>query len=66
MAGAVAQDEEDGRLGEALEPRANLPPPRAETTPAAGAARESRSALSRRPHSKLQCKTHIAPSLARG
>ena len=40
VAGAVTQHGEDCRLGEALEPRPNLPAPGAETTAPAGSARE--------------------------
>src|SRR4029453_14336292 len=60
VAWAVAQDEEDGGLCKGLQPRPDVPAPRAETAASAGVAREPHSALQAAPPSKLQCKTHIA------
>src|SRR5512132_193133 len=60
VTGAIAQDEEDGGLREALQPRPDLPAPRAETTASPGVARKPHPTLHATPPSKLQCKTHIA------
>ena len=60
VARVVAEDEEDGRLREALEPGANLPAARAEPTPPAGVPRKAHATRHATAPSELQCKTHIA------
>jgi hypothetical protein len=62
VARVVAEDEEDGRLREPLETSAHPPTTGAETTAAAGAARELLAASQIR-SGELQCKTHIRASL---
>src|SRR5437764_11122093 len=61
----VPEDEEHGGFGEALEPGANLPAARAETAAAARPAGELHAPSHAAPD-KLQCKTHIAETLAVG